>query len=263
MKKYIRLFRFEFKGILRDPLSLFMLGFPAILLFLSVFAFPRLLRSLPPMEALTAQAVTLMMIMMAAAFGSVLAGAMATFMLLDHKDEHTLHTIAATPMGLPGYLLFKMGYVFLTAVISVFIVLAGTKLLAADAYQIMGARLFDRLSMVQIFLFSLVSGLIAPLLALLLGAVSKNKVEGFAWIKGSGLLAFIPMLLLLPAFSGAMQYILGVFPNFWAVKGLVAQLMQDRDPANLSYLMYQLVGGLYSLLLLAVAFRLFLKKQQY
>ncbi len=263
MSKYIRLFRFEFKGILRDPITMLLLAFPVLLLFLSCFVLPRVLQALPPMEALTAQGVTLLMIMMVAAFGGIMAGAMATFMLLDHKDEHTLHTIAATPLGLPGYLLFKMGYVFLSAAVSVFLVLTGTKLLAADAYTLLGMRLLDRLNMGHIIFFSLVSALNAPMLALLLGALAKNKVEGFAWIKGSGLLAFIPLLLLLPAFSGAKQYFLGIFPNFWASKALAIKLLADRDPANLGFTLYLSIGALYSALAIAGAWRLFLKKQQY
>ena len=191
MKKYARLLRFELKGMTRDPITLLLLAFPALLLALSCYALPLVLRTLPPMEALTAQGVTLLMIMMVASFGSIMAGAMATFLLLDHKDEHTLHTIAATPLGLPGYLLFKMTYVYLSAAVSVFLVLFGTKVLASDAYTLMGIRLLDRLSMTDILAFSLVSALTAPQLALLLGALSKNKVEGFAWIKGSGMLAFI------------------------------------------------------------------------
>ena len=110
MNKYLRLLRFELKGLTRDPITLLLLAFPALLLALSCYALPLVLRTLPPMEALAAQAVTLLMIMMVASFGGIMAGAMATFTLLDHKDEHTLHTIAATPLGLPGYLLFKMTY---------------------------------------------------------------------------------------------------------------------------------------------------------
>ena len=263
MKKYIQLFRFEFKGMLRDPITLLLLVFPALLLLLSCFVLPRVLRALPPMEALAAQGVTLLMIMTVASFGGIMAGAMATFMLLDHKDEHTLHTIAATPLGLPGYLLFKMGYVFLAAAASVFLVLYGTKLLAADAYTLMGKRLLDRLSLLHITGFSLVSALSAPLLALLLGALAKNKVEGFAWIKGSGMLAFIPLLLLLPAFSGVNQYFLGVFPNFWASKALAVQLLAEADPANLPFALYLLIGALFSALAIAGAWQLFFKKVQY
>ena len=101
------------------------------------------------------------------------------------------------------------------------------------------------------------------LLALLLGALAKNKVEGFAWIKGFGMLAFIPLLLLLPAFSGAKQYFLGVFPNFWASKALAVRLLAEADPANLPFALYLIIGALFSALAIAGAWRLFFKKVQY
>ena len=263
MERFGKLLRYELKGILRDPMTLLMLGFPALLLFLSCFVIPRVLAGLPPMEAAASRTLTLLMVLFIAAFGGILAGAMATFQLLDQKDERTLHTIAATPLGLRGYLLFKMGYVTLLSVLSVFLVLAGTRLLAADAYTLMGERLLDRLSLPQILFFSLSSGLLSPALALLLGGMARNKVEGFAWIKGSGLLAMVPLLLVLPAFQGARQYILGVFPNFWAAKGLTVQLLGDADPANLGFGAYLLIGALYCALAAAGAWRLFLRKQQY
>ncbi|HSK68694.1 MAG TPA: hypothetical protein VLA21_05480, partial [Candidatus Limnocylindria bacterium] len=98
MNKYVGLLRFEAKGLLRDPITVLLLAFPALLLVLSSYVLPLVLRSLPPMEAMSAQGVTLVMLISVASFGGVMAGAMATFVLLDHKDEHTLHTIAATPL---------------------------------------------------------------------------------------------------------------------------------------------------------------------
>ena len=77
------------------------------------------------------------------------------------------------------------------------------------------------------------------------------------------MLAFIPLLLLLPAFSGAKQYILGVFPNFWASKGLTNILLAQRHPADLSFALYLLIGAAFSLLVTAGALRLFLRKVQY
>lgn len=263
MNKFGKLLRFEFKGILRDPMTMMMLGFPVLLLVISCFVFPRVLQGLPQMHAMTARTVSLLMVLFISSFGGIMAGAMATFQLLDHKDENTLHTIAATPLGLSGYLAFKMAYVLLLAILSVFLVLQGTKWLAADAYTLMGERLLDRLSTPRLLLYSLSSGLLSPVLGLLLGGVARNKVEGFAWIKGTGLLALIPMLLVLPAFQGSRQYILGVFPNFWATKGLTAVLMKDIDPANLDFGLYMFISALYSLLLLVLAFRVFLRKQQY
>lgn len=54
-----------------------------------------------------------------------------------------------------------------------------------------------------------------------------------------------------------------MFPNFWATKGLTAVLMKDIDPANLDFGLYMFISALYSLLLLMLAFRVFLRKQQY
>lgn len=263
MNKYARLMHFEFKGLLRDPVTILLLVFPILLLFLTSYVLPIVLRSLPPMEAMTAQGVILLMLISMASFGGILAGAMATFALLDHKDEHTLHTIAATPLGLLGYLAFKMSYVFLSASVSIFLVVYGTKILASEVYTIGEVRLLDRLSVGDIIAFSFVSALMAPLLALLLSAISKNKVEGFAWIKGSGLVTLIPLLLLMPAFHGAKQYILGVFPNFWASKALVIQLLAEQHPANLSFAVYLLIGALFSLIVISEALKLFFRKVQY
>lgn len=58
MNKYLRLLRFELKGLTRDPITLLLLAFPALLLALSCYALPLVLRTLPPMEALAAQGVT-------------------------------------------------------------------------------------------------------------------------------------------------------------------------------------------------------------
>lgn len=193
MNKFGKLLRYELKGILRDPMTMMMLGFPVLLLVISCFVFPRVLQGLPQMNAMTARTVSLLMVLFISSFGGIIAGAMATFQLLDHKDENTLHTSAATPLGLSGYLAFKMAYVLLLAILSVFLVLQGTKWLAADAYTLMGERLLDRLSTPRLLLYSLSSGLLSPVLGLLLGGVARNKVEGFAWIKGTGLLALIPM----------------------------------------------------------------------
>ena len=62
-------------------------------------------------------------------------------------------------------------------------------------------------------------------------AFAKNKVEAFAFVKGTGILGRS-----CPhgtgGFPGDMQYVLGVFPNPWAVKGML-QLMPVGHTANL------------------------------
>ena len=263
MRKYLFLLKYESRTILRDPINLFMTVFPLLMLGLSSFVFPQALQSMGLLQALTMKTALLIAIVMLLTMGSFFVGGMATFLLLDHKDEHTLHTIAATPIGLSGYLKFKLTYIYLLTVLSCLIVLLGTKWLAGAAYKIGNAGLFDKLGFWHVITFSLSSSLFAPALALTQAAFAKNKVEGFAWIKGAGIIALVPVLLLLPAFSGGLQYALGVFPNFWAAKGILQVLYPLDSPANASYGVYLAAGTAYNLLILHASFRFFLKKQQY
>ncbi len=263
MKKYLFLFRFEMKTIFRDPINGFLLGFPFLLLLLTAYVLPKVIRSANFIEAMMYQSMILLMVILMLAMGIFMVAAMATFLLLDHKDEHTLHTIAATPVGLTGYLTFKLSYVYLLTVLSNLLVMFGTKWLAGDAYVLGGVRLLDKMSTWDMLFFAFASALFAPSLALLQSALAKNKVEGFAWIKGAGIIAMVPFLLALPTFQNGLQYLLGVFPNFWAVKAMMTLISPTSSPANLSYAMYHLIGIAYNLAILYYAFRMFLKKQQY
>jgi len=263
MSKYLSLFKYEAKTIIRDPMNLYMCLFPIIVLILSSFVFPRIFESIDPMREAALKVTMLLMLVVILAFGSFFLAALATFLLLEHKDEHTLHTIAVTPVGVSGYLKFKMTYIYLMSVVGAIVVFLGTKLIAGDKYIIGGASLFDNIGVSHIVAFAAVNGLFAPVLGLMQGAFARNKVEGFAFIKGSGMLALVPALMILETFQGGLQYILGIFPNFWAIRGIFLTFMPTDSGANLSCPVYLLIGGVYNVILLIAAYRFFLKKAQY
>ncbi len=263
MKKYMSLLNYEAKTIARDPINLYMCLFPAIVLFLSTFVFPKILESIGPEKGATLKITMLLMLTFLLAFGSFFLAAMATFLLLEQKDENTLHTIAVTPVGTGGYLKFKMAYIYLMSVIGTIIVLFGTKLLAGDKYAIGGVSIFDNISFLHIAAFAAVNELFTPTLGLLQAAIAKNKVEGFAFIKGAGILALVPALMILKTFQGPMQYLLGISPNFWAIRGMLLNLMPTENGADLNYPLYLLIGAAYNILLLILSYKLFLKKSQY
>ncbi|NLO82294.1 MAG: hypothetical protein GX094_04435 [Clostridiales bacterium] len=263
MSKYLSLMKYEVKTIIRDPINLYMSLFPVIMLFMSSFVFPMIFESLDPMQGTVLKITMLLLLIVILAFGSFFLAAMATFLLLDHKDENTLNTIAVTPVGTSGYLKFKMVYIYLMSVVGSVAILLGTKLIASDKYTIMGTSVFDNIDIYHIVSFAMVNELFTPTLGLLQGALARNKVEGFAIIKGTGILALVPALMVLEAFQGELQYILGIFPNFWAIKGMVLKFMPVENSANLSYPLYLLIGGGYNLILLIAAYRFFLKKAQY
>ena len=263
MKKYLSLLMYEVKTIIRDPINLYMCFFPIIILFLSTFVFPKIFQSVDPLKSTTMQFTVLFLLIIILAFGGFVLAAMATFLLIENKDERTLNTIAVTPIGVSGYIKFKMIYIYIMTVISTIIIVLGTKLIAGDKYVIGNISLFDNISFTEIICFALVSSLFVPALALFQGAIAKNKVEGFAYVKGSGIFAIIPVLLILEDFQGGLQYMLGVLPNFWALKGIMLELCPVKNNANLTYPIYLLIGVVYNMIILIFAYRVFLKKAEY
>ncbi|HOJ12745.1 MAG TPA: hypothetical protein PK733_19440 [Clostridiales bacterium] len=263
LDKYKFLLKYEAKTITRDPINLYMCFFPIIILLLSTLVFPKIFESIDPLKGATIKYTVLLVLIIILTFSSFFLAAMATFLLIENKDERTLHTIAVTPLGVPGYIKFKMGYIYLMTAMSTIIILLGTKLIAGDKYTIAGIPLFDNINIAEIISFAFVNSLFVPSLSLLEGAFAKNKVEGFAYIKGSGLIALIPALMILETFQGGMQYLLGVLPNFWAVKGMMLELLPTQNNANLSYTVYLLIGAAYNILIFIFAYRLFLKKAEY
>lgn len=263
MKQLLYLLKYESKTIVRDPINLYMALFPFIILALASFVFPRIFKSIDPSEVATLQMTTLLLLVIILSLGAFFLAAMATFLLLEHKDESTLHTIAVTPLGISGYIKFKMSYIYILGVISTIIVLLGTKLIAGDQYVIGDVSLFDQIGFIKIITFSLVSNLFTPTLGLLLASLAKNKIEGFAFIKGTGLIALLPALLILETFQGGLQYLLGIFPNFWAIKGMMQVLYPVENSANLNFTMYLIIGFIYNVVVLVAAYKLFLKKAQY
>ncbi|WP_124728197.1 hypothetical protein [Staphylospora marina] len=263
MRKYVSLFTYEAKTIFRDPVNLYMCLFPVIVLILSSFVFPKIIESMDSVQESTLQVTMLLMLVVILAFGSFFLAAMAAFLLVEHKDEHTLNTIAVTPVGASGYLAFKMTYIYLMSVLGIIVILSGTKWIAGDKYTVWGASLFERTDMSHIVFFAVIHGIFTPALGLLQAAFAANKVEGFAFIKGSGLLALVPALMILETFQGGLQYVLGIFPNFWAIKGMLLQFLPVENEANLSFAKYLLIGGVYNVILLIAAYGIFLKKARY
>lgn len=263
MNKYLSLFKYEAKTIARDPINLYMCAYPLIILVLSCYVFPLIFDSMDPVQGTLLKVTMLLLIIIILAFGPFALAALATFLLLEHKDEHTLNSIAVTPIGTGGYLGFKMVYIYTMAVVGDILVLLGTMFIAGDKYSVMGVSFFGSIGWEHIVAFALVNGMFAPTLGLLQGAISKNKVEGFAVIKGTGILALVPALMVLETFQGKLQYVLGIFPNFWAVRAMLVKLMPVALDGNLSFPVYLLIGAAYNAALLVVAYRLFLKRAEY
>lgn len=263
MKKYLYLLKYELKIILRDSLSLYMCSVPIILLILATAVFPLIFKSMDAQNEAKLRVTMLIVLLVVLTLSSVFLSFLTSLLLIENKDEHTLATIAVTPVGTSGYIRFKLVYIYTMSVISTMLVLFGTKYIADDEYTIRGVSLLDNLSTFEIISFALVNGLFVPVLALFQSSFAKNKVEGFAFIKATGIIALVPILLVLESFRDGLQYILGILPNFWAVKGILLELFPVESSANLSFPLYLAIGAGYNLFLLVIMYRTFLKKTEY
>ncbi len=264
MKKYWGLLKYEFKTMLKDSMNSIMLFFPFIMLFICGFLLPAILEKTAGGNENATTITLLIGFVMALSMGSYIMGALLGFSLLENKDENTLQNIAASPITVSGYASFKIVYTYVMAIFSNLIMVGGLKLLASDAYEVVYGgvtiRLLDQLSWGNVVVFTLVSSLIVPTIALVIASIAKNKIEGFAFMKSGGLLIMIPMLALLNVFKDGKQYILGFTPNFWVIKPLLNQVLASNETSDLPYWAYMVIGAGYMIMLGAITLKLFLKR---
>lgn len=265
MRKYFTLLRYEFKTLVKDPMNLFMLIYPFLILFLCGWMMPAILTRANASSA--ASRITLLLsFALCISSGGYMTGTMLGFSLLENRDENTLSSIAVTPLSLKGYTVFKSIYAFVFSFLGNLIMVGGLKLIAADSYVIvlgtLSISLLGNISYFEIIVFSLVAALIVPFFGGAFAAIAKNKIEAFAIMKTGGIIIMIPMLVLLEAFSGGWQYVLGIAPNFWPMKALLNIAMESSNSADLDFWLYMAIGTVYQIILSAVALKIFLKKAE-
>jgi len=267
MKKYLRLIGYELKTIMRDPLNLFLLIYPAFMFVLIGWLLPLALTRGGVSDTSFAYSLTMLIaFVVIIAVGGFASGALLGFSLLENKDEKTINSIAVTPITITGYVIFKSLYTFGFAVLGTLFLVLSIKWWASDAYSFTYGTMqfgFDNLGYGEIIFFSLVSSLLVPAVGTLIASAAKNKIEGFAFMKSGGLIFMIPVLVLLNAFSDWKQYLLGITPNFWPVKALLNAAMNISNPSDLPFWAYFLIGTIYMLSLAVFSIIAFARKQQH
>ena len=260
MAKYLNMLSYEFKNIVRDRMTLVLLIYPLLIIAMGAYIIPVLIDNYADGQAkLTA---TLVVIILFSSIAPLITGAMLGFNLLDHKDENSLNTIRVTPLSLSGYIIFKSVYAYILSFIASFFSVFGVKHLSGDGYTVGGVNLWDTFAWNDILVYALVASLFTPLFALFLSAVAKNKIEGFAYMKSSGIFMLLPILVIIETMQDCKQYLLGVFPIFWPVKGLLVEIDMLEHVHNLPGPLYHLVGVVYMLCLTVLAYKVFESKNQ-
>ena len=215
----------------------------------------------------TVSTIMIMLLVISLVIGGYVIGALLGFALIENKDEKTILNICVTPIKVEGYTIFKIIYSLVISIIGNIVIIGGLKIIATDEFVInyggLTISLLDNLSWGKIVLFAIVNSLFVPMVALLISSFAKNKIEAFAIMKSGGIFVMIPVLVIFNFFQDAKQFILGIAPNFWAVKAMFNEALTHPDysePSNLNFYLYLLIGAIYLIFLSAICLRIFVKK---
>lgn len=165
-----------------------------------------------------------------------LFGMVIGFLLLDQRDDRTLTALRVTPMSLGGYLAYRVIVPLLLSAIVLLLVLPLVGLV--------------EIAFLPLLMSVLATSILTPLFALFLAAFAANKVQGFALVKGLG-------IILMPGFVAYFvpfpwQWALSLSPVYWPLK-MFWEIQANMPNAWL----YGLVGLAYHSLLLLLLLRRF------
>ena len=231
----------DFKNIIRDTLLLSLaILYPVLLIMFSQilvqFIAPNLKGTIPLAGNFTVFFLLFVTII------PIIYGFIASFLILDEKDEHLLTVLRVMPISRNTYLIYRM--LFLT--FFSFIVL----LIFPPLSGLVENTQFSYLEYVPIaVLFSLLT----PFSAMLVSSFATNKVQAFAIFKISATLYMLPLFSLLV--SGNLKYLFSPAPNFWGFMAL-----QEVISTGSNDYLHLIIGFIYTIVLIGGLFFIFNKK---
>lgn len=236
---YSNFFVSEFKNWLRDPMMRFMVFYPLLFGFIGRYLLPLLEETSGfSLEFFGDYALAALTLMTPMVYGAVIG-----FSILDDRDDHILNSIKVTPLSIHQFLSFRliMGFLFSMA----------------SCVFVMWFSDIGELAWRDILGVSFLASWSVPLTGLLINAYSKNKIEGFAVMKGMGTLLLIPIVSLY--FTDAVELFFGIVPPFWPAK-VISSVLNPEGRTYLSYQQYYVFGLAYVLILNVLVYRFFLRR---
>lgn len=202
---FLRVLKHELKNIVRDKMYAFFMIYPIIIGIVAYYLIPYLREDV---GVLIANIVSLLFVLMT----SFMFGAITGFTLLDDQDDHVLYSLKITPIKVRDYIVIKLFFSYFLGFIATLLLVLITRLFESSIMNIIG--------------ISLLAALQAPMLALLINAFASNKVEGFVFMKATGILVMIPIASLF--LTNWTELFLGIVPGFWVAR-LVSMSMIPSD----------------------------------
>ena len=232
----------DFRNIIRDRFFLFaFFAYPVMFILFSrimVHLIAPRIESFFPLAANFSLLFMFLIILIPFIFSFISA-----FLILDERDEHLLTVLRVMPISRNNYLIYRMLFMSLFALIVLLIFPPLSGLI--DNTQ------FSYPAYIPV---AILFAFFTPFCALLVSSFATNKVQAFAIFKIGGTVFILPIF----AFFlnlGDLKYIFSPIPNFWAMLALDSVIKNGTlDIIPL------LIGFVFQIVLIALLFHIFNKK---
>lgn len=193
--------RVDAKRVLRDRFLLLIVFYLPVMALVMRWAIPALAAAVQHKVDISqyyAPLCGVMVLTLPYVMGSVLG-----LQLLEEKDERSLIAVVVTPFSFHRYFVFR----------AVVYGIVGAAMLIVSHYMI---GIVSSISLQQLLVVAAALSLNTPLSAIIAALLAKNQVQGFAVMKGSGMLFMIPLL----SFFVPQHWdlLFGVIPFYWPIK---------------------------------------------
>ena len=229
----------EFKKMSRDPMMTFMVFYPIILSLIGRYLLPLVAKGSNFNIDLYADIIIVILTLLT----PMIYGAIIGFSILDDRDDNILTSIRVTPLSIHQFISIRIVTVSLLSFIA--------------CVYVMWFSNVGNLRLGNILAIGALASLTTPMTGLIINALSQNKIEGFAVMKGTGIIIIFPVIALL--FIDKREFFFSFAPGFWPAKA-ISVLVRGEGLLTLSYNQYYFVGIVYALVLNLLAYKFFLKK---
>lgn len=227
----------ELRSISRDPLYIFFGIYPVILGIVGYFL-------VDYMEGRTPEPWPQILAMFLILMTGYVFGALTAFTLLDDKDDNVLMSLKITPIDVKSYVLVKLIVSYIFGVIATVVITFATGFLSGS-------------SAITIIVISFVAALQGPGVVLIVNAFSENKVEGFVYMKMTGLILILPVVAFF--YTAWQEVFLVIAPGFWSARMIQMELLPTME-TNFTFIVYTIFGVIYNLLFVYVFMKIYAKK---
>lgn len=229
----------EIKKWKRDPMMNFMALYPILFGIIGRYVLP----SIADSSGFSIERFADLILVILTLMTPYIYGALIAFSILDDRDDNILTSIRVTPLSVHQFLSFRLIVSFVLSFV-------------ACIYIMWFSNVGD-LSFSSMVAISFLVSLSAPATGLFINAVSGNKIEGFAVMKGAGIILVFPIVALF--FIDKKELFFSFAPGFWPAKA-ISSLIRGEGILLLSYYWYYFIGLAYVIILNIAAYKIFLEK---